>query len=77
MDWQDISEADRKSLVSHNSKDRGSIMEKLPHWAVYAYVRFVIIRSAGSKWVENARTKLSPPDRRNLELKVSAELMER
>jgi hypothetical protein len=43
---------------------------------LYAYVRYFIVPSVGTKWVEDAKNRLSPPDAQNLR-EVSGDMMER
>jgi len=76
---QGISETERNNLMGNitaRSRSIYGVIGKLPHWMFYAYVRFFIVPSVGTKWVEDAKKRLSPPDVKNLR-EISGHMMER
>ncbi|XP_024393681.1 uncharacterized protein [Physcomitrium patens] len=77
--WKGISEIERNTLIgstTERSRKTHAIIRKVPQWMLYAYVRYFIVPTVGTKWVEDAKSRLSPPDAQNLQ-KYSADIMER
>jgi hypothetical protein len=80
LDWfQGISDAERELClgnISRRSRLMHGVLGKLPHWMVYAYVRYMVVPKVGSKWVENATNRLCAPDAENIQ-QLSGHIMER
>ena len=76
---QGISEDERNKLIAKitpRSRSTFGIVRRVPKWMLYAYVRYFIVPSVGTKWVEDATNRLSPPDAKNLR-EVSGHMMEK
>ncbi|KAG0588242.1 hypothetical protein KC19_2G228100 [Ceratodon purpureus] len=77
--WKGISESERTKLIANitpRSRSTYGIVQRVPKWMLYAYVRYFIVPSVGAKWVEDAKNRLAPPDAQNLR-EISGDIMER
>ncbi|XP_024391006.1 uncharacterized protein [Physcomitrium patens] len=76
--WKDFTDTQRKAAMAEitiGSRLMFLLVRQVPQWMVYAYVRHVVVRTVGARWVASAKKQLSPPDQHNLAANGSSGLM--